>query len=137
MLLRYGLVIPLVWIGVQKFTAEEAQAIEPLVSNQPLMSWVYDVVSVQTFSNVLSALEILAAVLIALGPVARKVSIVGSGIAVVLFVSTVSFLFTTPDVVTSSSLGVPVLTATGGFLIKDIVLLGAALWTLAEALGDD
>lgn len=133
-LLRYGLVIPLAWIGVQKYTAQEANGIMPLIAHQPLMSWLYDVFSVQALSNVLGAVEITAAILIAIKPLSASVSAIGSVIAILLFLSTVSFLITTPDVVADSSLHIPLLTDTGGFLIKDIVLLGAALWTLSDAL---
>lgn len=133
-ILRLGLIIPLAWIGIAKFTSAEAAAIMPLVSHQPLMRWVYDVFSVQAFSNVLGCLELLAALLIAIRPVSARLSAIGSGIAALLFVSTISFLFTTPDVVASSSLHVPLVTEVGGFLIKDVALLGAAVWTLGEAL---
>ena len=43
---RYGLVIVLLWIGGMKFTAYEAEGIQPLVANSPLMGWVYGVMSV-------------------------------------------------------------------------------------------
>jgi len=36
---RYGLVVILLLIGVIKFTAGEAQGIQPLVANSPLMFW--------------------------------------------------------------------------------------------------
>src|SRR5207302_9457789 len=52
-LARYGLVIVIVWFGAMKFTSYEAQGIQPLVAHSPLMSWVYDVVSVSTFSALL------------------------------------------------------------------------------------
>lgn len=133
-ILRIGLIVPLAWIGIQKFTAEEASAIMPLVSHQPLMSWLYDVVGVQTLSNALGIVEIAAAILIAIRIFSPTASAVGSVIAALLFVSTISFLLTTPDIVTGSSLHVPLLTATGGFLIKDIALLGASVWTFGEAL---
>ncbi len=133
-ILRCGLIVPLAWIGVQKFTADEANAIMPLITHQPLMSWLYDVLSVQTLSNAIGAVEIVAAILIAIKPLSPTASAVGSGIALLLFLSTISFLFTTPGIVSSLSLGLPVLTDTGGFLIKDIALLGAAVWTLADAL---
>lgn len=45
-----------------------------------------------------------------------------------MFVVTLSFLFTTPGVFEPTS-------PWGGFLMKDIILLGAALFTAAEALG--
>lgn len=133
-ILRIGLVVPLAWIGIQKFTAEEASAIMPLIVHQPLMSWLYDVVGVRTLSNGLGIVEITAAILIAIRIISPTASAVGSAMAALLFLSTISFLFTTPDVVAGSSLHVPLLTATGGFLIKDIALLGAAVWTFGEAL---
>ena len=34
---RYGLVIVLLWIGGMKFTAYEAEGIQPLVANSPLV----------------------------------------------------------------------------------------------------
>jgi uncharacterized membrane protein YkgB len=52
---------------------------------------------------------------------------------VLIFCSTISFLFTTPGVTTGGFgllSGLP-----GQFLIKDIVLLGVALWTLGDSLG--
>ena len=133
-ILRLGLVIPLVWIGIAKFTSQEADAIMPLIAHQPLMSWLYEVISVQTFSNLLGGVELLAAVLIAARPISALASAIGSGIATLLFISTISFLFTTPDVVAGSLLHVPLLSELGGFLIKDFALLGAAVWTLGEAL---
>ena len=40
-ILRYGLVIVLVWIGGMKFTAYEAAGIAPLEIHSPLVSWAY------------------------------------------------------------------------------------------------
>lgn len=52
-----------------------------------------------------------------------------------LFLGTLSFLFTTPGVIDTFANGFPVLSAKPGqFLLKDIVLLGVALWTLGESL---
>jgi reactive chlorine resistance protein C len=49
------------------------------------------------------------------------------------FLTTVSFLFTTPGVIDHSH-AVPLLGDFRGFLIKDLALLGCAVWTAAEAL---
>jgi reactive chlorine resistance protein C len=50
-----------------------------------------------------------------------------------MFVITLSFLFSTPGWEPSLG-GFPALSgAVGQFLIKDVVLLGAALWSLDEA----
>jgi uncharacterized membrane protein YkgB len=131
---RYGLVIVIAWFGGMKFTNYEAQGIQPLVSESPFMSWLYDIFSVYTFSVLLGVFEVAAAVLIAVKPWWPKVSILGSLLAILLFAATISFLFTTPGVFEESVGGFPLLSLSGGFLIKDIALLGISAWTLADAL---
>ena len=93
---RYGLAIVLLWIGGMKFTAYEAEGIKPLVANSPLMGWVYRVMSVGGFSSLLGVVEIAIGVLIALRPVWPMGSAVGSGLAAGMFLTTLSFLVTTP-----------------------------------------
>jgi len=134
LLARYGLVVVIGWIGLMKFTAYEANGIEPLVASSPLMSWLYDLFSVRTLSALLGVVEVAAAVLIALAPWWPRVSAVGSVIAVGLFVATLSFLLTAPGVFESSEGGFPMLGTTGQFLIKDVALLGISGWTLGNAL---
>ena len=131
---RYGLVLVLVWIGAMKFTAYEAGAIQPLVANSPLMSWLYAIFSVQATSNLIGVAEIAAGVLIALRPWSAPAAVVGSLMAVATFVITLTFMFSTPG--WESSLGgFPALSvAPGQFILKDAVLLGAAVWSLGEAL---
>lgn len=97
------------------------------------MSWLYDIFSVYTFSVLLGAFEVAAAVLIAVKPWWPKASILGSALAILLFVATISFLFTTPGAF-DDSVGYPALSLTTGFLFKDVALLGISLWTLADAL---
>jgi reactive chlorine resistance protein C len=137
LLARYGLVVVIGWIGMLKFTSFEAQGIAPLVSNSPFMSWVYDVLSVTTFSSLLGVVELATAALLAVKPWWPRLSAVGSVLAIGLFVATVSFLFTTPGVGEAAAGGFPVLSMTGRFLIKDVALLGIAAWTLADALRAD
>jgi reactive chlorine resistance protein C len=131
---RYGLVVVLLLIGALKFTAGEAAGIQPLVAHSPLMSWMYGLLSVQGVSNVIGAIEIAIAALIALRPLSPKASLVGSLGAVVTFLLTVSFLLSTPGAA-QLRYGFPVLGDAGQFLIKDLVLLGASFWTAAEAYG--
>ncbi len=131
---RYSLVLVLVWIGAMKFTAYEANGISGLVANSPLMSWAYQVMSVQQFSALLGVSELLIASLIAARPFSARLSAIGSGLAIGMFVTTLSFLLSTPGVV-ESSLGFPGISVLPGqFLLKDFVLLGAAIWTAGEAL---
>lgn len=133
-LLRYGLVLVIGWIGLLKFTDYEAHGIEPLVANSPLMSWLYGIFSVTTFSTLLGVLKVATAVLLAVKPWWPRVSAVGSVLAIGLFVATISFLFTTPGIGEASAGGFPLLSTTGQFLIKDVVLVGVSAWTLADAL---
>ena len=131
---RYGLVIVLLWIGGMKFTAYEAEGIKPLVANSPLMGSVYRVMSVGGFSALLGVVEIAIGVLIALRPVWPMGSAVGSGLAAGMFLTTLSFLVTTPGWEPSLG-GFPALSAMPGqFLLKDVVLLGVALSSAGEAL---
>ncbi|OBG59366.1 DUF417 family protein [Mycobacterium sp. E3339] len=130
---RYGLVVVLAWIGFGKYVKMESRV---LIEQSPLMSWVYDVLSVTAVARLLGTMEIVAAVLIALRPVWPRGSAVGSALAVVLFLGTLSFLFTTPGVVASHAGGIPVLSALPGqFLLKDVVLIGVALWSWGDSLG--
>ncbi len=132
--LRQGLALVLVWIGAMKFTAYEAGSIQPLVANSFLMSWVYSIFSVQVFSNLLGIFEILAGLLIALRFLAPRLSALGSSLAALMFLTTLSFLFTTPGWEPSAG-GFPALSVVPGqFLVKDIVLFGAALWATSDAL---
>jgi uncharacterized membrane protein YkgB len=130
---RYGPVVVLAWIGFGKYAKMEARV---LIEHSPLMSWIYDVISVGGVAKALGTTEIIAAILIALRPFWPEISAVGSAMAVMLFLGTLSFLFTTPGLVVAHYDGIPVLGAQPGqFLLKDLVLIGVALWTLGEALG--
>lgn len=132
-LIRYGLVIVLGWIGAMKFTSYEAKGIEALVQTSPLMSWMYKFFSLQAASNVIGVAELSAALLIAIKPLAPKLSALGSVLAVFTFLATLSFMFSLPGWEESLG-GFPALSGGGSFLLKDVVLLGAALFTLSESL---
>jgi reactive chlorine resistance protein C len=133
--LRYGLVGVIGWIGLMKFTHVEAEAIRPLVEHSPLVGWAITALGVQPFSNLLGVAEVTIAAVIALRPVAARASALGSALAVGMFATTLSFLLTTPGVWEAPLGGFPAISVLPGqFLLKDVVLLGAALWTLGESL---
>jgi len=127
-ILRYGLVFLLLMWGAFKFAAFEAEAIKPLVENSPFLGWLYGVFGVRGTSALIGVFEVTAGVLIAARRWLPRVSGYASLAAAGMFVVTLSFLFTTPDAFAPTS-------PYGGFLIKDVMLLGAALFTAAEALG--
>ena len=132
--LRYGLVVILFWVGALKFTAYEAEGIQPLVANSPFMSWAYQVMSIRQFAGLLGIIEITLGVMIALRAVAPLVSALGSLGAIFMFLTTLSFVFTTPGV-WQPGYGFPFPSPMPGqFLAKDILLLGAAIWTAGEAI---
>ena len=133
-LARYGLVVIVGWIGLLKFTAYEAEGIRLYVANSPLMSWVYGLLSVREFSGVLGTVEVSIALLIAARPFLPRASAIGSALAVGMFLTTLSFIVTTPGVWEPSAGGFPALSGKPGqFLLKDLALLGISLWTLGEA----
>jgi uncharacterized membrane protein YkgB len=133
-LARYGLVVVVGWIGLMKFTAYEAEGIRLYVTNSPLLSWVYGPMSVRDFSAVLGVVEVAIAILIAARPYSPRASALGSALAVGMFLTTLSFLSTTPGVWEPSAGGFPALSGKPGqFLIKDLALLGISLWSLGES----
>ncbi len=133
-LIRYTLVAVLLWVGMLKFTAYEAEGIKPLVENSPILSWVYGVMSVQTFSMVLGTIEILLGILIATRPFSPKASALGSFGAIIIFLVTITFLLSTPGV-WQPEYGFPCLSPMPGqFIAKDVLFLSAAVWTAGEAL---
>src|ERR1700741_5397284 len=133
-LVRYALVVVIAWIGALKSPGYEAAAIHPLIAHSPIFSWLDSILSVRTFAAVLGSLEIVAALLIAIRPLSPRVSVIGSAMGVLLFLGTLSFLFTTPGVTAPS--GFPVRSVLPGqFLLKDLVLVSASVWTLGDSLG--
>ena len=129
---RYGLVVVLAWIGFGKYVKMESRV---LIEHSPLMSWIYHFLSVGAVAAALGTMEIVAAVLIAVRPLWPTVSAIGSALGIVLFLGTLSFLFTTPGVIAAHAGPIPVLSGMPGqFLLKDVVLIGVSIWTLGESL---
>ncbi len=82
----------------------------------------------------IGSIEIILGLLIATRSVAPRVSAIGSIGAIIMFLLTLTFVFTTPGV-WQPGYGFPFPSPMPGqFLAKDILLLGAAIWTAGEAL---
>jgi uncharacterized membrane protein YkgB len=131
--LRSGLATNLVWIGALKFKRYEVQNIEPLVRSSPLFSRLHERLGAQKLARLIGISEIIVGFLIAAKPLRPRASAVGSVMAVGMFVSTLSFLATTPEA-RQEGHGILSASSTGQFLLKDSVLLGASLLTAAESL---
>jgi uncharacterized membrane protein YkgB len=161
-LLRLGLVIVLVWIGGLKFAKYEADGIVPLVSQSPLMSFFYhhpapayrqymnkegelnaahrawhESNGTYTFSRGLGIAIIFIGLLIALHPVLPQLATVGSFLLIGMACTTLSFLVTTPEAwvpaLGDTTHGFPYLSGAGRLIVKDCIMLGAAVTTMADS----
>lgn len=129
---RVALVAALGLIGLSKFTAGEAAGIQPLLQHSPLFSWMYSILSVQAVSNLFGVAELTTVVLILLRPVSPRTAMLGGAFAIVTFLSTLTFLFSTPGAIVFH--GLAVLGEPGAFLIKDLALLTASLVVFGDAV---
>jgi reactive chlorine resistance protein C len=121
------------WFGGMKFTEYEAQGLVPLVSNSPLLSWFYAVFSVRGFATFLGFVEISIGLLVFAGLVWSTAGALGGLLSAGLFVTTLTFMASTPGVF-ESGLGFPAITvAPGQFLLKDLGLLAASLWIVTDS----
>jgi reactive chlorine resistance protein C len=160
--LRLGLVVVLVWIGGLKFAGYEADSIVPLVANSPLMSFFYhhpppeykayinregelnpehrawhETNNTYSFADGLGIVIVSIGVLIALGYAWPQVGAIGSALLILMALTTLSFLITTPEAwvpaLGDTVHGFPYLAGTGRLVIKDSIMLGAAFVTLSDS----
>jgi len=131
---RYGLVTTLVWIGALKFTDYEVENAEPLVTASPLTSRLRKKLGKQKLAQLVGVMQIALGSLIAAKPLAPRASAVGSFGTAGMMLSTLSFLITTPEAWRAGPGGIRQPSVLGENLLKDTVLLGAALVTAAESL---
>lgn len=130
----FAMTVIYLWFGGMKFTGYEANGIHGFVSNSPLLSWMYSFMSIQGFSNFLGVLEISVGVLIAARLFSPKFSILGGLLSAGLFITTLSFMLTTPGVF-EPSLGFPAISVVPGqFLLKDLGLLTASIFIAGTSL---
>jgi uncharacterized membrane protein YkgB len=131
--LRCALATNILWIGVLKFKQYEVENNEPLVTSSPLFSRLRKKLGAQKLNRLIGVTEITVGSLIAAKPLAPRASAIGSFGAVGMFLTTLSFLATTPGARQEGE-GILSLSLLGQFLLKDTVLLGAAVLTAAESL---
>jgi uncharacterized membrane protein YkgB len=158
---RVGLVIVLVWIGGLKVYHYEADGIAPFVANSPFMSFFYadpehykshmnpegavvaenrawhEMNRTYPFALGLGSVIVLYGVLIALHPWRPQLAAVGSFLVFIMSFVTLSFLITTPECWVPArggpEHGFPLLSGAGRLVIKDAIMMGAALVTMADS----
>ena len=134
MIVNYALVIVFLWFGCLKFTQYEAAGIAPLIMNSPLVAWWHSVFGIAGASGVVGVYEITTALLIAARPFQPRLGAIGGAMATILFLITISFMFTTPGVVQAGFDTPFALSAMPGqFLLKDVGLLAASVAVLLGA----
>jgi reactive chlorine resistance protein C len=159
---RIGLVGVLVWIGSLDIFHYEDEGIVPFVANSPLMSFFYrepagehrhrmnregDLAPANRqrherngtyrFAYGLGSVIVACGAPIALNRWLPLVATVGGFLVFVMSLSALSFLITTPErwapALGSSERGFALLSGAGRLVIKDAIMAGAALATMADS----
>lgn len=159
---RLGLIVVLLWIGGLKAFKYEADGIVPFVANSPVMSFFYKHPAPEykermnaegklvpanrawheenrtyAFSYGLGAVIVLYGLLLCLHPWRPEFAAVGSFLVAIMSLVTLSFLITTPETwvpaLGDAQHGFPYLSGRGRLVIKDAIMFGAALVTMADS----
>jgi uncharacterized membrane protein YkgB len=159
---RVGLVVVLAWIGSLKVFHYEDEGIVPFVANSPLMNFVYRQPAGEykqhmnregtlvpfnrewhqrngtyRFAYALGSVIVAYGLMIALHPWLPRVAAVGSFLVFAMSLVTLSFLITTPECwvppLGSPEHGFPLLSGAGRLVVKDAIMMGAALVTMADS----
>ncbi len=132
-LLRWALVLVLLWSGAMKFTAYEAYNIAPVIAKSPILSWL-SMFGVQGESNFIGFIQLATAFALTAGAFSALFSALGAAMSMCFSLITLSFFVTTPGVAESSAGGFPAIsTVPGEFLLKDTVLIAASLVLLLNS----
>jgi uncharacterized membrane protein YkgB len=125
-----GMIVMLLWAGRFKMTAPGAETILPLVTHSPLLSWQFKAFGPYIGSDMIGAAEWIAATLLIIGYFRPKAGIIGGMILVVMYFTTSTMLFTTPnDTVVVN--GFHYMNDLGLFLFKDIISFGVAFYLIS------
>ncbi len=158
---RLGLIIVLVWIGGLKAFEYEADGIIPFVANSPFMSFLINdpenykphmnpegaLISenrawhqqngTYRFSYGLGSIIVLYGLLLCTHPWLPQVATVGSFLVFIMSIVTLSFLITTPECwvpdLGDAHHGFPYLSGRGRLVVKDAIMMGAAVVTMADS----
>lgn len=158
---RAGLIIVLLWIGGLKAFRYEADGIIPFVANSPFMnflihdpghykahknpegalipenrSW-HEQNGTYVFAYGLGSVIVLYGLMLCAHPWLPQVATIGSFLVFVMSFVTLSFLITTPEcwvpALGDAQHGFPYLSGAGRLVIKDAIMMGAALVTMADS----
>ncbi len=132
-----SLAVIFLWFGALKFIPFEQQSLVGIISNNPLISWLYALFGVAGGAMFLGVFEILTGLLIAGRLVDPRLSLVGGAMGTWSFFLTMTCMFTTPGVIQPGWEGTLALSpSVGAFLVKDMVLFSGCLWVLGTSLAE-
>lgn len=158
---RVGLIVVLLWIGGLKAFKYEADGIIPFVANSPTMSFLlndpgnykahknpegalvpenrawHEKNGTYLFAYGLGAVIVLYGLMLCLYPWLPQVAALGSFLVLIMSFVTLSFLITTPECwvppLGDVNHGFPYLSGAGRLVIKDAIMMGAALVTMSDS----
>jgi uncharacterized membrane protein YkgB len=159
--IRFACALVLIWIGGLKFVHYEADGIVPFVASSPFLSFFYKMPQdykphgnkegelvpanrkwntdngTYTFSNALGVLLIVIGALLLIGYRNSYAGFFGSLLLIIMSIGTLSFLITTKESwvpnLGDGEYGFPLLSAKGRLVVKDVIMLGAAIILLSES----
>jgi reactive chlorine resistance protein C len=158
---RLGLIVVLLWIGGLKIFKYEADGIVPFVANGPFMSFFladpghyqshknpegalvpenrqwHEQNGTYRFAYGLGSVIVLYGLMLCLHPWLPQVATVGSFLVFIMSIVTLTFLITTPEcwvpALGDAQHGFPYLSGAGRLVVKDAIMMGAALVTMADS----
>lgn len=159
---RFGLIVVLLWIGGLKVYKYEADGIVPFVATSPVMAFFYKYPApdykahmnaegqlvpanrewhrenrTYLFAYGLGAVIVLYGLMLCLNPWRPEIAAVGGFLVVIMALTTLSFLITTPEnwvpALGDTEHGFPYLSGRGRLVIKDIIMLGAGMVVMADS----
>jgi reactive chlorine resistance protein C len=158
---RIGLIVVLLWIGGLKAFRYEADGIVPFVANSPFMSFFYadpgdyadhknpegalvpanrawhEANRTYVFAYGLGVVICLYGLMLCCHPWLPQVAALGSFLVVIMSFVTLTYLVTTPECwvppLGDTAHGFPYLSGAGRLVVKDIIMMGAALVTMADS----
>ena len=133
LILHYGLAIVYIWLGIMKFKNTEADSLKELLSNSAIYSWMLKYITHYAFAMLIAWVQIFIGLLILAKPISKRLSFWGGALASVLLIMSISTLFVS-DFVWQAPYGFPELSRLGQSILKDTVLLGAALWCVSDSI---
>jgi uncharacterized membrane protein YkgB len=130
---RASMILVFLPFGYQKWFAYEAETLIPFVRNRPLIFWMYPVFAIRGASWLLGASEWLFAALLFLfwGFWNKKAGVFGALGCCFAMIGTVTIIPFMPDGWDTAA-GFPAMKGNVAFLMKDVILLAAAVYLVKQ-----